>query len=218
MRLTKYAVLFIALLAMSSVGRASIIGLSNGTVCNSPSGSPGGWCCHDDGDGAVKCAVSDLILSNSGDYSTTITGTQCWTPGHVIGDVTTDSDSDPTLILTNLINNDTSFAWTAYDVTVSMANTFTLSNATPLLPNTWTVATIQPVLIGGQYVGHINFSDVPPVAIGDNFEFQYFLSFGGATSYSFTQTMEPVPEPLTFALLGAAVLGLIAFRRQWKKA
>ena len=62
--------------------------------------------------GRVTCAVSDLTLGNTGDYTATrrrSQATSVWTPGHVIGEVATDSDSDPTLILTNLINNDTDF-------------------------------------------------------------------------------------------------------------
>ncbi len=136
----------------------------------------------------------------------------------MIGNVTTDSPSDPTLILTTDVTNDTTFPWTGYDVAVSMANTFTLSAAAVIPPpGDWSVATTAPVWdpSASQYVGTIDFTGGTPIAIGDDLEFSYKLAFSGNTYYAFTQAMMPVPEPSTIALLGAGFVGLLAWR--WRK-
>ena len=176
----------------------------------------GGWCCHNDADGALNCVAGDLSYDGT-NYSTSITGDQFWGPGHMIGDVKTDTPLDPTLILTTDDTNETSFAWTGYDVTVSMANSFTLTSTAVIPPpGDWTIPT-TPVAwdpVTSQYVGQIDFTGGTPIAIGDDFEFTYKLKFSGSTSYSFTQAMEPVPEPSTIVLLGVGVLGLIACRRR----
>jgi hypothetical protein len=179
---------------------------------------------QDDGDGAITC--SPYTWSGiASDLSLPVNGYQCWEPGHIVGFIDTDSTSDPTLTLDSAINNDTSFAWTAYYVNVYMSTTFTLSAADVTAPPDWTATIIQsPVYVGsphGAYEGQIEYAigaGGMPVEIGDELDFGYAISgFSGATLYSFTQEMMPVPEPTTFGFLatGALLLGgfLVARRR-----
>ena len=65
----------------------------------------------------------------------------------------------------------------------------------------------------GLYVDTINFSAGTPVQVGDTFAFSYKISFSGATSFSLTQSVTPVPEPQTLSLLvgGCLAAGLVAF-------
>lgn len=84
-----------------------------------------------------SCDASPCITSpaynwgqdSSGDYWLTVAGAESDAGGQISGTVTTDTTTDPTLIIGNDVNNDTGFAWTGYDVTVSMNNPFTLYNA-----------------------------------------------------------------------------------------
>ncbi len=169
----------------------------------------------DDGDGAITCDPTNWQGSVP-DLGLNITGKQCGAPGHVIGTITTDTADDPSLILGSAINNDTSFAWTAYQVNVYMNNTFTLSAASVTLPIDWTLTSIQTTAIPvvsphGSYEAQMVFTSGTPVAIGDELDFSYKISFSGATSYSFTQEMIPVPEPGALGFMAAGVLLLGGF-------
>ncbi|MGH7992389.1 MAG: hypothetical protein ACREDQ_02660 [Limisphaerales bacterium] len=185
--------------------------VAGGLVCCSASkANITGISFADDGDGAITCPVYTWSGSAS-DLSAPITGEQCWEPAHVVGTITTDTANDPNLILGSAIDNDTTFAWTAYQVNVYMNNTFSLSAASVTLPADWTLASIQttavPVVsLHGSYEAQILFTSGTPVAIGDELDFSYKISFSGATSYSFTQEMIPVPEPGTLGFLMAGVL------------
>lgn len=162
-----------------------------------------------DGDNAIVCPI--YTWSGSAvEVSATLSGDQYWQPGHIVGSIQTDSAaSDPTLALGNSINNDTTFAWSAYVVNVYMNTTFTISGAGVSVPGDWSTATAQPIWNGTQYEGQVLFSAGTPVAIGSQLDFAYTISFGGATSYSFTQEMIPVPEPgiYGFIVTGALMLG-----------
>lgn len=164
-----------------------------------------------DGDGAIVCNVYTWNGSLPEFTAGTIDGIQYSAPAHVIGNIETDG-SDPTLTLNSTINNDTGFAWTAYDVNVYMSSTFTLSAENVTLPPDWTAAITQsPVWNGSQYEGKLEFTGVTPVANGDNLDFGYTISFSGYTSFTFCQEMIPVPEPGTFGFLSAGALLLGGF-------
>jgi hypothetical protein len=168
-----------------------------------------------DGDGAIVCPVYTWSGSAT-EYDAPIYGDQYWGPAHVEGCITTDTTEDPTLILGSAIDNDTSFAWTAYQVNVYMNNNFTLSAANVTLPADWTLASIQltavPVVSPhGSYEAQLVFTSGTPVAVGDELDFSYKISFSGSTSYSFTQEMIPVPEPGTIGFLAAGALLLAGF-------
>lgn len=166
---------------------------------------------QDDGDHGVVCPQ----YTWPGGDTVNIYGDQYFAPGHILFDVTTDSSGDPTLMLANAIDNDTSFAWTSYEVDIWMNRTFTISAANVSGPAGWGMdSTVEPTgpqtayqdgnPIPNQYIGHLYFSGTPVVAIGDELDFSYKISFtGGAT---FTEQLIPVPEPGTLSFLLGGVL------------
>jgi hypothetical protein len=165
------------------------------------------------GGSAVDCYIytfsttSDLFSMQSHQYAS----------GKIWGNILTDSAEDPTLTLQNTIDNQTSFAWTAYHVDVTMNNPFTI--ASPSILNTgWTIGTpVQPVWNGTAYVGQLDFFAGTPVAIGQIISFSYQIVFSGATSFNFTESLTPVPEPASFTLVMAGGLLLAASRMGWKR-
>jgi hypothetical protein len=192
----KLAALLISLFFAGSL-QASIIG------------TPAIW---DDNDGAVTCSGVTWDSVNS-EFS--IAGKQCWGPGHILGTITTDTPLDPTIKIINSIDNDTGFSWTDFQVDLSMNTTFTISNAAVTLPTGWTASVTQPTLVGGEYVGQIMYSGGTPVAVNDSLDFSYKMTFAGSTSYSYCQTLTPIPEPVSMAsLLGFAGLALLRRRHQ----
>ena len=177
----------------------------------------------DDGDGALVCNSTNWEGSASS-LSADITGDLYWGPGHVNGSIQTDG-SDPTLTLANAINNDTSFAWTSYEVDIWMSVPFTISSYTVSGPAGWGVDSVvgptgpQTVYQDGnpipnQYIGSLYFSGTPAVAIGGELDFSYAITFTG--SATFTQQLIPVPEPGMFGFLtaGALLLGGLMVMRQ----
>lgn len=130
--------------------------------------------------------------------------------GTVTGSITTDTPSDPTLSILNTIDNNTTFAWTGYLVDVSMSQTFTISNL-QIVNSGWTGSITQPVLNGSEYTGHVVYTGGVPVQVGQTIVFGYDISFGGGTSFTFSQTLTPVPEPATIGVLALGALALAGF-------
>jgi hypothetical protein len=163
-----------------------------------------------------SAALNCPIYTWPGGTNVNIYGYQHSDPGSINFNVTTDSSGDPTLTLGNAIVNDTGFAWTGYEVTVTMSQTFTLSSALVTVPPDWTVSSVMqpgaPVL--GVYTGDIIFGAGTPVQPGQSLDFSYQLSFLG--SVQFTETLTPTPEPGTCSLLlgGLALCGWITSRRR----
>jgi hypothetical protein len=121
--------------------------------------------------------------------------------GKIWGNILTDTAEDPTLTLQNTIDNQTAFSWTAYHVDVSMNNPFAIASPS-VLNSGWTFgAPVQPVWNGSAYVGQIDFYAGTPVAIGQILSFSYQIVFSGATSFNFTESLTPVPEPGVLSLL-----------------
>jgi PEP-CTERM motif len=150
-----------------------------------------------------------------GGNTVNISGTQYSGPGSILFNVTTDTQTDPTLTLGNSINNDTSFAWTGYEVQVTMSQTFTLSAATITTPADWTVGSVlQPgAPVAGIYTGDIFFNAGTPIQPNGQIDFSYQLSFNG--SVQFTETLTPTPEPGTITLLAGGLLaGGWAYRKR----
>jgi hypothetical protein len=163
-----------------------------------------------------SAALNCPIYTWPGGTGVNIYGYQYWGPGSIGFNVTTDSSGDPTLTLGNAIVNDTGFAWSGYEVTVTMGQTFTLSSALVTTPADWSVSSVmQPgAPVAGVYTGDIFFSAGTPVQIGQALDFSYNLSFLG--SVQFTETLTPTPEPGTCSLLlgGLALAGWFTSRRR----
>jgi hypothetical protein len=183
--------------------------ISNATITNVVVAS--------DGDGAIVCLASfDTVDSLS------ITGKQCWAPGHMLGDIYTTDAEDPTLKISNSIDNDTTNmpTWTDYHINVFMSSTFTITNAAVTSPNDWTVSVTQPVSTNGSYMGTIDYYAGTAVPLGDTLDFGYWLKFSGAAQYSYTQEMIPTPEPGTLGLvtISGLLLGGFALARRRRRA
>jgi hypothetical protein len=195
----------IILAVLASVVCCSI---SNATITNVVVAS--------DGDGAIDC-VASFVSSN---VTLNIVGNQYWSPGHMVGDIYTDSAEDPTLKVINSVDNATNFPWTDYHVNIFMDRSFTLSNAVVYTPGGWTATiTQQPAWNGSKYEGKIDYYAGTAVAIGDTLDFGYKMFFSGASQYSYCQEMIPTPEPGTVGLVTISGLLLGGFRlaRRWRR-
>jgi PEP-CTERM motif len=179
-----------------------------------------------DGDGVFNCTAwswnynsPEVTLPNiTGDY---VDPTGTGQPGHLILNVLTDSSADPTLKISNSINNDSSFAWTAFTVNLYMAVQFTVTNTTLSGPAGWSLAspsTQTAFYNGTQWEATVLYQGGPAIP-NDNvssIDFGYWVQFSGSPAYTITQEMIPVPEPGTFALLASSLLlgGLVIRRRK----
>lgn len=184
-----------------------------------------------DGDGAIECTgnwvpnpawTPETALTVDGG-TMTVDGVQHGAVGHV---GTEDLDptacflvnTDPTVKLRTTIDNDTTFAWTGYNVDVYMNQPFTLSLPTVYAPDTsvpgWGVASYvaTAVQVGSKWEASVYFAGGTPIPVGGTLDFSYKLTFNGSVNYC--QQMTPVPEPTSIALAMVGLVGLLVVRRK----
>jgi hypothetical protein len=173
-----------------------------------------------DNSGALNCNYGTWNFGGTTNFANVYThGTQYWGPGTMLGNILTDSASDPSLAFHNIIQNGSGVDWTSYNVTVFLSQPFTITNTFVNIPGDWTISfSTNGVWNGSAYQGYVDFSGGTPVS-GDpdtpgTLDFGYKLMFSGSTSYSLVQVMTPVPEPTTSSLLAIGmVLGGYVSRR-----
>jgi hypothetical protein len=174
-----------------------------------------GYNCDDDGDGVIVMNSTDLSYDSGLDeYTLSMDCAQMSdAAGHVLGDFT--APEDPKVWIAETVENQTSFAWTDYHITIGMTQTFSISTSV-IAPDDWTFTVTQPIagLLpnggGSGYVGTIDYFAAPdgsPIAIGDSGDFGFKVTFAG--SVSFCTEQYPTPEPATMSMLALGALALI---------
>ncbi|MFA5251887.1 MAG: PEP-CTERM sorting domain-containing protein [Phycisphaerae bacterium] len=179
-----------------------------------------GWNCDDDNDGAIVMDTPTwtVVDADLHDYDLSMSGVQSWYPAHVVGDFTTDNELDPTVRIIEDVENDTTFAWTDYHITMGMSHTFSFVSSGLMMPEGWTAVlssiTAGTIPNGGSgYIGTIDYyqSDGDVIDIGDTGTFGFKVSFVGSTSFCTEQV--PTPEPATIGLLGLGALAILRKRK-----
>jgi hypothetical protein len=180
------------------------------------------WTCAPDGDGAITMSYTNLTFG-SGEYLLDMDGAQHWYPAHLAGNFTTDTELDPTVRILEGIDNDTTFAWTDYHITIGMNNpTFAISSISGLvMPVGWTAVVTAPVpgnMPNGGGPGYVGIIDYfigagSPVAINGSADFGFKISFSGSTNTVFSTEQIPTPEPATIGLLGLGAMALLRRRK-----
>ncbi len=204
---TRMFVIPIALLASVSLSRADITG----------------YTLAPDGTTITGCSFG-FATNSPGNYQLSISGNQMIAgPGQVQGSISTDGTGvDPTLALSEIINNDTASTWSDYHVQVTMGTSFTISGVGVANPG-WTSVITAPTIAGTNslWVGSIDYYSGNLITPGNILGFSYSVSFISASgAVSFDEQLMPsvvvVPEPGTtvLAVMGGLFLAGWTVRRR----
>jgi hypothetical protein len=187
------------LLASAGFSRANII---DNTITN-------------DSDGVITCSVYGFLTNGPGSFQLSIDGVHHrWDTGHILGDIITDTEIDPTLALFNSIDNDTGITWNDYHVEVTMNKSFTLTNVG--VGNAgWTFTITAPAPVDTNWVGAIDYTAGTPVPDSGTLDFNYSMVFSGGAKFQEALTPSTIPEPGTFALMVCGLTGLLVMRRRF---
>ena len=168
----------------------------------------------DDHDGVLTCSTYDFLQTGSTDFQLSIDGVHhVIDPGHILGDIITDTDTDPSLTLLHSIDNDTGFTWTDYHVKVTMNKFFTFSNVT-VANNLWYANVTAPTLVGSDWIGSIDFFSGDPVPNLSTLDFGYKMTFVGSVAFAEELTPTSVPEPTTVTFMVCGLMGLFVLQRR----
>ena len=167
-----------------------------------------------DSDGVMTCSIYGFQKNGPNEFQLSIDGIHnVFATGDILGNIYTDTETDPSLTLIHEIDNDTGITWTDYHVKVTMNKTFTFSNVT-VANNLWTSVVTAPTLVGSDWIGYVDYYSGDPVPNLGTLDFSYKMTFIGSASYAEELTPTSVPEPATITFVMCGLVGLFVIQRR----
>jgi hypothetical protein len=173
--------------------------------------------CAADGDGVIEMGAQDWSYNSGLDEYTLAMDCahKLDNAGHVFGEFV--APSDPKVWIIEEVDNQTSFAWTGYQIVIGMDKDFTISGV--MAPDDWTYVITAPAIGmvpnggGSGYVGVVTYSvgSGSAIGIGQSGDFGFKIVFDGTVNFCTEQT--PIPEPATMGLLSIGAMALLRKRK-----